>query len=785
MEGVGDRERERERDRERDNRERDRDRDRKPKTDRWFNLETPDSDFFPRELRETYKAISATGSPAPLFIHVLLSVPKSNSSAGAGNGNVLVALAQANTPGTDARIRIEPTPRYVLLEKWELKFIPRSSLDHPPSSPIRQQGSSGQGADGAVALPTIYKHGIPLFRSLYSLLRILPVWKLYKRLRRRTTGPSSSQLSIQLRLSDRDQVDGEDGDSLLFGMCYGAVFMAMLTKCVDMPPSPTHPPLPTQTQEFPPIPHPLGSFKLSTTYLESPTFQLDDLESLLSSRFLNEGFVPTLTSKPRLEATAAGTTSSSIASQAESIAEKFVIPPQPSPLSPGGAPLKTGGGSGAGSSSSPPPPGHGHFSHLRQPSHPQSQQQHRADNSIPAGGGGGRSPSPTTLPVLSRLRLESSPGRRTGSLPSPSSPIAPASAGLPVPALTIPPSPTVAGPVPVPAPVSGLGLALGPAQHSVQGISFPQAHSLPTPPQLPLLQSQSPLPQSSSSSIQSGSQALPIKRLSTINPFKANTLLGGGTGGGSPAPGSGSGSGPGLGLLLAQGQGQGPAHGAPGTSSGSVHSMHSVHSPRHANSPLGLGAVGGESTLSSPHSSALSHSQLQQQYHHPHQQPQQPLQPFPTTQHSPQPPYSPPPQSGSLGLGLGPVFGSGSSSSLGSAFPHSPSPPGQGQQPPSTPTVPMLGQPGQRKRYSSSFSHRYTASGSVGSAVGVVGTSTGSTSPVGASPALGSSPLSGVGAREGRGSPSPGFVEDVGKPRSRVRLFLSFVRVFRADLGSL
>ena len=220
MEGVGEREREREKDRERererDNKERDRDRDRKPKIDRWFNLETPDSDFFPRELRETYKAISATGNPAPLFIHVLLSVPKANASgAGAGNGNVLVALAQSNTPGTGARISIEPTPRYVLLEKWELKFIPRSSLDHPPSSPIGQGPSA---ADGAVALPTIYKHGIPLFRSLYSLLRILPVWRLYRRLRKRTTGPSSSQLTILLRVSDRDQVDMQHGDTLLFGM---------------------------------------------------------------------------------------------------------------------------------------------------------------------------------------------------------------------------------------------------------------------------------------------------------------------------------------------------------------------------------------------------------------------------------------------------------------------------------------------------------------------------------------------------------------------------------------
>jgi len=135
----------------------------------------------------------------------------------------------------------------------------------------------------------------------------------------------------------------------------------MLTKCVvDMPPSPTHPPLPTLTQTFPSIPHPLGSFSLSATYLESPTFQLDDLESLLSSGFLDEGFVPTLTSKPRLDATTLGTTSSSVASQAESIAEKFVIPPLSA-----GVPPRLGAGSAAGSTLSSP--GHG-LSHLMQPS---------------------------------------------------------------------------------------------------------------------------------------------------------------------------------------------------------------------------------------------------------------------------------------------------------------------------------------------------------------------------------------------------------------------------------
>ena len=57
-----------------------------------------------------------------------------------------------------------------------------------------------------LALPTIYKHGIPLFRSLYSLLRILPVWKLYKRLKRRTGGLNrNGHLGITLRVKPSDE----------------------------------------------------------------------------------------------------------------------------------------------------------------------------------------------------------------------------------------------------------------------------------------------------------------------------------------------------------------------------------------------------------------------------------------------------------------------------------------------------------------------------------------------------------------------------------------------------
>ncbi|KAF8635112.1 hypothetical protein AX15_000549 [Amanita polypyramis BW_CC] len=745
--------------------ERERERTGKTKIDRWFNLETPDSDLFSRELREVYKAISTiagggggtTASPPPLYIHVLLSVPE------AMNNHVLVALAQSNsrtraaagttttttmttgmgpsigttittttttttatTPpsSSPSRIRIEPTPRYVLLERFALTFTVRPRDIPPPTD---------------IALPTIYKHGIPLFRSLFSLLRILPAWKLYKKLRRRMPGPSS-QLAIQLCVSDRE-LGGDLGE----GGVEGGVLI------FDVPPSPNHPPLPTLTHTLPSIPHPLGSFTLSVTYLESPTFQLDDLESLLSSRFisLDEGFVPTLAGAGGL----GGKPRSDMSSQAESIAEKFVIPPPPPAATttitttavPGGGggagSLKIGAGTtihhtmGSGSASSSP--GHAqtqaHFSHLRQQPLSVAHTHHRSDSSISSSGISG-SPSSTTHPALSRLRLEPSPGpgRRSFSgsgtgLPSP---------GPPSPVAAVSPS----SPVPVPGSISAPRLQPSYSQPSSLGreVTNTTTHA-----------------SIMASGMGSGSQALPIRRPSVINPFKTNTLLGAGSGGGTSGSGSGI--------------------GAPGTSAGSTHSIHSVHSLRHATSPLGHG--GDLLSKSPPHPSPLtfSHSHSAQ------------LQPFPTQQ-SPHPPHSPQ-HSGSAfpsgaGSGLGSGSGSGSDVGLLPLSPSSSLPRGQ-QSMTSTTSMSVSIQQGQRKRYSSSFSHRYTSSGSVGVSIGGGSSRGGSASPRGISPRPGSPFRTGVGtggSSDGiggsgpggvRGTPSPGPDDIIlGKSRSRSSSFL-------------
>ena len=93
-----------------------------------------------------------------------------------------------------SRIRISPTPRHVLLESFILDLVP-----HPNPA--------------EVALPTIYKHGIPLFRSLYTLLHILPAWKLHKRLRRRAG--AGLGITLKVRTSDLD-----DPSVLSFSTCH-------------------------------------------------------------------------------------------------------------------------------------------------------------------------------------------------------------------------------------------------------------------------------------------------------------------------------------------------------------------------------------------------------------------------------------------------------------------------------------------------------------------------------------------------------------------------------------
>ncbi|KAF5309938.1 hypothetical protein D9619_010220 [Psilocybe cf. subviscida] len=327
------------------------------KVDKWFNLETPDSDLFTREAREPYRTLS-TSKPRPFELQVLLKVPELS------NNHALVY-----TPPNESRIRIERNKRYILLEQWTMQV--------DPGAPVE--------ASGDKALPIIYKHGIVLFRSLFSLLRVLPAWRLHNRLHRKV---SAGGMSIELRV--RNEVPQEQ---------------------IHMFGEPIYQPLPTATHEFTPIPQPFGAFVLRGVYLTNPTFKVDELESVLSSRFLSldkEGFIPTL-DKNRQRDSISGSEASSLPSSSGtrsvfsrsppraiargpsggsgadnvSIADRFIIPSRVTSI---GAPT-LGITSATGSTALIPPP-------RPFPTHPQT-------TNIPA------QPIPASGLALNRLRKES------------------------------------------------------------------------------------------------------------------------------------------------------------------------------------------------------------------------------------------------------------------------------------------------------------------------------------------------------------------------------------------
>ncbi|TFK50373.1 hypothetical protein OE88DRAFT_1660710 [Heliocybe sulcata] len=256
------------------------------KTDKWFNLETPDAEIY-KEHVKMYKSISSADS-AELELQVLLAVPELM------NKQILVYRAPDSS-----RVRVDPTPRFVLLESWNLVFRPSESY-----------GSE-------VAPSTMYKHGIPLFRSLFTFLRLMPAWTLFKRLRRRGGGANrNGNLSIRLHIRSANEVlEGVLG--------------------FDKAPAPNSPPLPKGYHSFDPVPHPMGTLALSVAYLLSPNFQLDELESLLSSRFLyledGADFTPTLARNQQQDSMSTSPGSLPIrtslpASPPSTVAERFILP---------------------------------------------------------------------------------------------------------------------------------------------------------------------------------------------------------------------------------------------------------------------------------------------------------------------------------------------------------------------------------------------------------------------------------------------------------------------------
>lgn len=207
----------------------------KVRVDKWFNIETPETEQF-RDVLKAYRALS-TSSPPPLVLSVVLIVPEMT------NGEVVVF----HTDG-GLRVPLSPTPLGILLEQWTLSW-------------------SSAATNGDFVLSTVYKHAIATFRSQFTLLRVLPAWRIHKRASRRARGRSNTNMSIELQL----------GDSLPSGVLEFGTQLA-----------PTLSPIRVSQHTFPPVLHPSGSLSISVRYLDRVEFYIEALESLLSSTFLRQ-----------------------------------------------------------------------------------------------------------------------------------------------------------------------------------------------------------------------------------------------------------------------------------------------------------------------------------------------------------------------------------------------------------------------------------------------------------------------------------------------------------------
>ncbi|BEI79622.1 hypothetical protein CcaverHIS002_0101510 [Cutaneotrichosporon cavernicola] len=172
---------------------------------------------------------------------------------------------------------------------------------------VKQSGGDQEAANLAqseMAPPTAYRLGIIHFRALYAFIRLLPAYRLFRRLRRLNTGlrlgiklwgpegyPNSQEgLDDAWNVMERDlvgidvpleyMIPGREPDATTSSTC--------------------------ERYDFPPLQLFGGMYELGVEYRPNMDFDVEDMESVLSERFVDmdeDWFTPTV-ARHRLEAEA-------------------------------------------------------------------------------------------------------------------------------------------------------------------------------------------------------------------------------------------------------------------------------------------------------------------------------------------------------------------------------------------------------------------------------------------------------------------------------------------------
>ncbi|WWC92193.1 uncharacterized protein L201_007147 [Kwoniella dendrophila CBS 6074] len=260
------------------------------KKDKWFNLMLPEVDLYKSDL-QLYRSISSyqpytesgsTPSPEsctipPLLIAFILD------TSDIPNGQALLWNRREGKIPIDVGLagkgkgKEKENRSGIILERWTFQ----AQLPHP-----------GAPSTSQLAPHTAYRLGIIHFRALFSLIRLLPAYRLFRRLRRSNNG-----LRMGLKLWGPEGFPNSPEGLAEAWEIMERALIGLNTGLDELVSGESVQPEEIERYDFPKLELFGNEFTLSTEYRPEVDFNVEDMEAVLSEKFVDmdeDWFTPTV-----------------------------------------------------------------------------------------------------------------------------------------------------------------------------------------------------------------------------------------------------------------------------------------------------------------------------------------------------------------------------------------------------------------------------------------------------------------------------------------------------------
>ena len=210
-----------------------------------------------RESVYPYRAISRSLYVPPFHVQVLLAVPRISRD------EVIVHTFPDAQPEL-----LDQSHSHILLETWTIVHVARTPQGHDEYLPH-----------------VTFKECTSLLRSIYTMLRMLPAWKLDSRLTKQTHRGSKPKFSVVLRFDSGSGLPAANGE-----VFFRLVPSVAHNHCNDFP-VPNSTSFAQESHTFPSVTHPTGVLQISVKWMQNPAFQVMDRVAYLSAKMEQNTFV--------------------------------------------------------------------------------------------------------------------------------------------------------------------------------------------------------------------------------------------------------------------------------------------------------------------------------------------------------------------------------------------------------------------------------------------------------------------------------------------------------------